>query len=81
MLTAKIEGLKFKIEQLREKGAGREADPQLGEIARATGLEILRVRSGHELAAGDRRRGGELLRALRDRLAAAGEPAAATAIA
>ena len=46
VLSAKIEGLKFKIAQLREKGAGREADPQLGEIARAAGLDILRVRSG-----------------------------------
>ena len=46
VLTAKIEGLKFKIEQLRARGAGREADPQLGEIARAAGLDILRVRSG-----------------------------------
>jgi hypothetical protein len=46
VLAAKIEGLKFKAQQLREKGAGREADPQLGEIARAAGLDILRVRSG-----------------------------------
>jgi hypothetical protein len=46
VLTAKIEGLKFNIEQLRARGAGREADPQLGEIARAAGLDILRVRSG-----------------------------------
>ena len=46
VLTAKIEGLKFKVEQLRARGAGREADPQLGEIARAAGLDILRVRSG-----------------------------------
>jgi hypothetical protein len=46
VLTAKIEGLKFRISQLRAKGAGREADPQLGEIARAAGLDILRVRSG-----------------------------------
>jgi hypothetical protein len=46
VLTTKIEGLKFKVAQLREKGAGREADPQLGEIARAAGLDILRVRSG-----------------------------------
>jgi hypothetical protein len=46
VLTAKIEGLKFKIAQLRERGAGREADPQLGEIARATGADLLRVRSG-----------------------------------
>jgi hypothetical protein len=45
VLTAKIEGLKFKIEQLRARGAGREADPQLSEIARATGMELLRVRS------------------------------------
>jgi hypothetical protein len=46
VLTGKIDGLKFKVAQLREKGAGREADPQLGEIARAAGLDILRVRSG-----------------------------------
>ena len=46
VLSAKIESLKFRIEQLRGRGAGREADPQLGEIARATGLELLRVRSG-----------------------------------
>jgi hypothetical protein len=46
VLSAKIEGLKFRIGQLRAKGAGREADPQLGEIARAAGLDILRVRSG-----------------------------------
>ena len=46
VLTSKIEGLKFKVEQLRARGAGREADPQLGEIARATGMELLRVRSG-----------------------------------
>jgi hypothetical protein len=46
VLTAKIDGLKFRIEQLRARGAGREADPQLGEIARAAGLDILRVRSG-----------------------------------
>jgi hypothetical protein len=46
VLTGKIEGLKFKVAQLRDKGAGREADPQLGEIARAAGLDILRVRSG-----------------------------------
>jgi hypothetical protein len=46
VLTAKIEGLKFKVEQLRARGAGREADPQLGEIARAAGLDILHVRSG-----------------------------------
>lgn len=46
VLTAKIEGLKFKVAQLRERGAGREADPQLGEIARATGADLLRVRSG-----------------------------------
>ena len=46
VLTVKIEGLKFRIGQLRAKGAGREADPQLGEIARAAGLDILRVRSG-----------------------------------
>jgi hypothetical protein len=46
VLTVKIEGLKFKIGQLRAKGAGREADPQLGEIARAAGLDILSVRSG-----------------------------------
>jgi hypothetical protein len=38
--------LKFKVQQLRARGAGREADPQLGEIARAAGLDILRVRSG-----------------------------------
>jgi hypothetical protein len=46
VLSAKIEGLKFKVQQLRARGAGREADPQLGEIARAAGLDILRVRSG-----------------------------------
>ncbi|MFZ1104218.1 MAG: hypothetical protein WAN86_15470 [Hyphomicrobiaceae bacterium] len=46
VLTSKIEGLKFKVQQLRARGAGREADPQLGEIARAAGLDILRVRSG-----------------------------------
>jgi hypothetical protein len=46
VLSAKIEGLKFNIAQLRARGAGREADPQLGEIARAAGLDILRVRSG-----------------------------------
>jgi hypothetical protein len=46
VLTAKIEGLRFKIEQLRRRGAGRESDPQLGEIARAAGVDILRVRSG-----------------------------------
>ena len=46
VLTAKIERLKFKIGELRERGAGREADPQLGEIARATGMDLLRVRSG-----------------------------------
>jgi len=46
VLTAKIEGLKFNIAQLRARGAGREADPQLGEIACAAGLDILRVRSG-----------------------------------
>jgi hypothetical protein len=46
VLTTKIDGLKFKIEQLRARGAGREVDPQLGEIARAAGLDILRVRSG-----------------------------------
>ena len=46
VLTAKIEGLKFKVRQLRERGAGRAADPQLGEIARATGIDLLRVRSG-----------------------------------
>jgi hypothetical protein len=46
VLTAKIEGLKFKVQQLRSRGAGREADPQLGEIARATGADLLRVRSG-----------------------------------
>jgi hypothetical protein len=45
VLTAKVEGLKFKIEQLRAHGAGRETDPQLGEIARAAGFDILRVRS------------------------------------
>jgi hypothetical protein len=46
VLTAKIEGLKFKVRQLRERGAGRAVDPQLGEIARATGMDLLRVRSG-----------------------------------
>lgn len=46
VLTAKIDSLKFRIAQLRARGAGRETDPQLGEIARATGLELLRVRSG-----------------------------------
>jgi hypothetical protein len=46
VLTSKIEGLKFRIGQLREKGAGRAADPQLGEIARAAGADLLRVRSG-----------------------------------
>jgi hypothetical protein len=46
VLSAKAEGLKFKIDQLRARGAGREADPQLGEIARATGADLLRVRSG-----------------------------------
>jgi hypothetical protein len=46
VLTTKIEGLKFKVQQLRARGAGREADPQLGEIARAAGLDVLRVRSG-----------------------------------
>jgi hypothetical protein len=46
VLTAKIEGLKYRIAQLRERGAGRAADPQLGEIARATGADVLRVRSG-----------------------------------
>jgi hypothetical protein len=46
VLTAKIEGLRFRIDQLRGRGAGREADPQLGEIARAAGVDILRVRSG-----------------------------------
>jgi hypothetical protein len=46
VLTSKIEGLKFKVQQLRARGAGRDADPQLGEIARAAGLDILRVRSG-----------------------------------
>jgi hypothetical protein len=46
VLTSKIEGLKFKVQQLRARGAGREADPQLSEIARAAGLDILRVRSG-----------------------------------
>jgi hypothetical protein len=45
VLAGKIEGLKFKVAQLRQRGAGREADPQLGEIARAAGLNILRVRS------------------------------------
>jgi hypothetical protein len=46
VLTEKIDGLKFKVQQLRARGAGRKADPQLGEIARAAGLDILRVRSG-----------------------------------
>jgi hypothetical protein len=46
VLARKIEGLKFKIGQLREKGAGRAVDPQLGEIARATGADLVRVRSG-----------------------------------
>jgi hypothetical protein len=46
VLTAKIEGLRFKVAQLRERGAGRAADPQLSEIARAAGLDMLRVRSG-----------------------------------
>jgi hypothetical protein len=46
VLSAKIEGLKFKVQQLRGRGAGRAADPQLGEIARAAGLDILRVHSG-----------------------------------
>jgi hypothetical protein len=46
VLTEKIDKLKFKIEQLRARGAGRQADPQLTEIARAAGVDILSVRSG-----------------------------------
>jgi hypothetical protein len=42
MLTAKIDSLKFKIELLGARGA----DPQLGDIARATGLQLLRMHSG-----------------------------------
>jgi hypothetical protein len=71
VLTAKAEELKFRIDQLRARGAGREADPQLGEIARATGADLLRALRD-ELAPRDRGGGRELLRTFRHRLAARG---------
>jgi hypothetical protein len=45
-LSAKVEHLKLQIEQARQGGAGREADPQASAISRLTGVDAALVRSG-----------------------------------